>query len=490
MTETHRLLGEINDLISVIKAEAKRQTNAWAQSGIRLDFVPSAENLAAYLALRHHDLRPLQRSLMAHGLSSLGRLESRVLPTLGAVRNALGAMRGDAVAAMVDETAFFSGSERLEARARDLFGPCSRHRQAALLVTCPSEAADDPDFMVQLARRGVEAVRINCAHDDAKSWGRMVKHARAAGAAVGSTLKIFMDLAGPKIRTGEVHPRRDRKRIFMGDRIAIVPPAGLHQPLDPEIGFLIECTLAEAIAAARPGHRLFIDDGRISAIVERIDGTSIIALVTRCDVDGVKLKSEKGINFPDSELAIPALTAKDREDLKFVAKHADAINYSFVQSTDDVALLQAALAELRPDDWQDISLVLKIETARAVSNLPEMVVRVGARQPVGIMIARGDLAIEIGFTRMAEMQEEILWIGEAAQVPVIWATQVLEHLVKEGLPNRGELTDAAMAVRAECVMLNKGPYLLEAIDELDQLLGRMDDHVHKKTPQLRRLQSW
>jgi len=106
------------------------------------------------------------------------------------------------------------------------------------------------------------------------------------------------------------------------------------------------------------------------------------------------------------------------------------------------------------------------------------------------MIARGDLAVEIGFARTAEMQEEILWIGEAAHIPVVWATQVLECLVQKGRPSRGEMTDAAMTARAECVMLNKGLYLLEAIDELDTLLGRMEENQHKKMPQLRRLRSW
>jgi pyruvate kinase len=106
------------------------------------------------------------------------------------------------------------------------------------------------------------------------------------------------------------------------------------------------------------------------------------------------------------------------------------------------------------------------------------------------MIARGDLAVEIGFARLAEMQEEILWLGEAAHVPVIWATEVLERLIRKGRPSRGEMTDAAMAARAECVMLNKGPYVFEAIAELDTLLGRMKAHQHKKTPQLRRLRSW
>ena len=490
MANPAQLLEEIEEIISRVMTEAARQTDMWKKWGIQPDFIPSAENLASYLALRHHDLRKLQRSLMVLGLSSLGRLESRVLPTLQAVRMALAAIQGHALAQPDNEAEFFSGAERLTVRSLRLFGPHSQHRRAALMVTCPSEAGDDPAFMLHVAQRGVEAIRINCAHDDAEVWGRMIKQARAAEAKVGRRLMIFMDLAGPKIRTGKVRPLKGKKRLFTGDLILITVPGEQDLPSEPEIAFAVECTLSEPITAAQPGHRLFIDDGKIAALVERTHSGSLVARVTRCKGDGAKLKSEKGINFPDSEFVIPALTPKDREDMEFVAVHADAINFSFVQSADDVGLLQAALAELRPNDWDTLSLILKIETAQAVRNLPEIIVRAGARQSVAIMIARGDLAIEIGFARLAEMQEEILWIAEAAQVPVIWATQVLEQLVKKGMPNRGELTDAAMAARAECVMLNKGPYLFEALDALDLLLERMDDHFHKKTPQLRRLRSW
>jgi pyruvate kinase len=106
------------------------------------------------------------------------------------------------------------------------------------------------------------------------------------------------------------------------------------------------------------------------------------------------------------------------------------------------------------------------------------------------MIARGDLAVEIGYQRLAEIQEEILWLCEAAHVPVIWATQVLENLVKTGAPSRGEITDAAMAERAECVMLNKGPFVAAAVTALEDVLMRMQAHQLKKTPQLRALHSW
>ena len=132
----------------------------------------------------------------------------------------------------------------------------------------------------------------------------------------------------------------------------------------------------------------------------------------------------------------------------------------------------------------------KIETPQAVSNLPELIVQAAGQQPFAVMIARGDLAIAIGYQRLAEIQEEILWLCEAAHIPVIWATQVLENLVKKGIPSRAEMTDAAMSDRAECVMLNKGPFIAEAVTILDDVLTRMEEHQLKKTPQLRALHSW
>src|SRR6185312_2852598 len=104
--------------------------------------------------------------------------------------------------------------------------------------------------------------------------------------------------------------------------------------------------------------------------------------------------------------------------------------------------------------------------------------------------ARGDLAVECGFERMAELQEEILWVCEAAHMPVVWATQVLESLAKTGLASRAEITDAAMGQRAECVMLNKGPHLDEAVAALDNILRRMQDHQIKKSAMLRKLARW
>jgi pyruvate kinase len=483
----------LHGVIACLRAELSHEAGAivasWGSAGPRRGFAAGAENLALYMALRRRDIRQLQRLLMVLGLSSLGRLEGRVEPALAAVQASLAVLAGLPPEDRPDGEVFFAGERDLARHAAEVLGPATPQRPVGLLITCPSEAADDPGFMLGLAERGVEAVRINCAHDAAAAWGRMIGHLRAAEAATGHRMRVLMDLAGPKIRTGAV-AIGDRKRLEVGDRLAIVPPDSLAA-VPPEEGiFAVECTLAEVLGMVEPGHRVFINDGKIGAQVERVEPWGLACQVIQAPEDGARLKPEKGLNFPDSDLRCTALTAKDLADLSFVAHLADGIEYSFVQSAEDVRLLQAELARQRPADWRDLSLVLKIETTRAVRSLPEILVQAAWQQPTAVMIARGDLAVEIGFGRMAEMQEEILWLGEAAHVPVIWATQVLDNLVRKGMPLRGEMTDAAMAARAECIMLNKGPHLMAAIAALDELLPRMDGHQHKKTPQLGRLDSW
>jgi pyruvate kinase len=134
-----------------------------------------------------------------------------------------------------------------------------------------------------------------------------------------------------------------------------------------------------------------------------------------------------------------------------------------------------------------VGIVLKIETQQAFENLPHILLTSLRKPPVGVMVARGDLAVEVGFERLAEVQEEILWLCEAAHVPVIWATQVLESMAKSGMPSRAEVSDAVMSGRAECVMLNKGPYITAAVRLLNGVLERMSSHQAKKRSMLRKL---
>lgn len=246
----------------------------------------------------------------------------------------------------------------------------------------------------------------------------------------------------------------------------------------------IGCTIPEVFDDIRSGEAIWFDDGEIGGVIEKVEERQVLVRITQARLKGAKLRADKGINLPDSPLRLAAVTAKDLEDLSFVARHADVVELSFANCAGDVELLQQHLARLgdRPP-----AIVLKIETRRGFENLPDMLL-VAMRSPCcGVMIARGDLAVECGFERLAEVQEEILWICEAAHVPVIWATQVLENLAKVGMPSRAEITDAAMGHRAECVMLNKGPHMLSAVRVLDDILRRMHAHQSKKQSMLREL---
>ena len=246
----------------------------------------------------------------------------------------------------------------------------------------------------------------------------------------------------------------------------------------------IPCTLDAVFDAARPGQPIWFDDGKIGGLI-LANGDGVIEVeITQAAPQGSKLRAEKGINLPETDLDIPALTTKDLADLAVMAPLVDMVGLSFVREPADVLALQGQMQALGAGH---LGTVLKIETRQGFENLPMILLASLRHPPVGVMVARGDLAVEVGFERLAEVQEEILWLCEAAHIPVIWATQVLESMAKRGIPSRAEVSDAALAVRAECVMLNKGPYIVETVQFLDGVLERMSGHQVKRRPVSRRL---
>jgi len=265
-----------------------------------------------------------------------------------------------------------------------------------------------------------------------------------------------------------------------GDRLRLLAP-GATAPAGESLPAL-GCTLAEALTGMRAGHRVIFDDGRIHAVAEVVDAHGAILKAIRVPGGRAKLGGEKGINLPDGELDLPLFGPDDECALAFAVQRADLVEASFVRGPGDVRELHRRL-----HGHGNLAVVLKIETRGAFARLPAILLAAMERYPTGVMIARGDLAIETGFERLAELQEEILWLCEAAHLPVVWATQVLADLARSGQPSRAEVTDAAMSVRAECVMLNKGPYIDEAIRALDNILRRMEQHQYKKRSLYRRL---
>jgi len=246
----------------------------------------------------------------------------------------------------------------------------------------------------------------------------------------------------------------------------------------------ISLPIAEIYHDAHRGESVCFDDGRVTGIIEKKSPGRLQVRITHTRRPVEKLASDKGINFPDTELSLPALGEKDLQALEFAARNADMIGLSFANRPEDVQDLHRNLLAM---DCADVAVVLKIETRWGFARLPALIFEALKFPACGVMIARGDLAVECGFKRLAEVQEEILWICEAAHVPVIWATQVLESLTRQGHASRAEVTDAAMSQAAECVMLNKGPHVAEAVRTLDDILQRMQGHQSKKQSMLRKL---
>lgn len=269
-----------------------------------------------------------------------------------------------------------------------------------------------------------------------------------------------------------------------GDRLMLKRAQGIGGGSHDGAPAFVACTLPEALDVVRVGHRVMLDDGKFACTCERIDDEGALLRIDECDPDGQKLRADKGVNLPDAEVVLDALSEDDQRVLAFAATRVDMVGLSFVQRAPDVARVREAL---RAHGASQMGLVLKIETRTAFDHLAELLLAAMEAPLAGVMIARGDLAVEVGYERLAEVQEELLWVCEAAHMPVIWATQVLERLAKSGSPTRAEITDAAMSQRAECVMLNKGPFLHRAVETLDGILRRMEGHQDKKSAMLRPL---
>lgn len=291
-------------------------------------------------------------------------------------------------------------------------------------------------------------------------------------------------------KIGELPPSEQAITLKIGDTLIVTRATAPGTPASFDAaGALIApatipCSLPEVFSDVRCGEKIWFDDGKIGGVIKDATADRLSVLITQARAKGGKLRADKGINLPDSNLTLPALTAQDIENLRFIVANADLIGMSFVRREQDVRCLQSHLERLH---GQHLGIVLKIETREGFERLPNLLLALMRQRPGGVMIARGDLAVECGYERLAELQEEILWVCEAAHMPVIWATQVLESLTREGQPSRAEISDAAMSERSECVMLNKGPHVVEAVGVLNDILHRMQAHQSKKTARMRPL---
>ncbi|NER15859.1 pyruvate kinase [Spongiivirga citrea] len=585
------LIAQIEIIIDAIKEEEVKAEAILL--GIDNEYRKSARNLIQYNAFRRFDLRNTQKKLKNMGLTRLAKAEGHLMSSLLKTRYILYSLLGERpIAKSKAELSIKNGKRLLNRHTKELLGYRSKGRRVRIMVTQPTKAAHDYQMVYDMVLNGMNCARINCAHDDAQIWEKIILNIKKASDALGKNVKIAMDLAGPKIRTGSIipgpkirkfSPKRDVRgktvspallvlvpeiktdskpntlpvpkqwlsKVKIGDEFCLTDTRNKSRRLeviqidgdnvqahcyktsyistgttlrcqnrelkDVSIGelpsieqsillgindlltitkndiagypanydaeenlvkrALISCQPPEIFRKVKEGDQVVFDDGKIEGRIESVLSDRFEVRITRAREKGSKLKAEKGINFPMTNLGISGLTEKDKVDLEFVAKYADVVNFSFVNTKDDVEQLLAELEKM--EALNKLSIILKIETRFAMTNLKDILLTAMKVKYIGVMIARGDLAVEVGWDNIGRVQENILAMCGAAHVPVVWATQVLESFAKKGLPSRAEITDAVASLNAECVMLNKGAYINDVLQLLNKILSSMEQ-LHEK----------
>ena len=247
----------------------------------------------------------------------------------------------------------------------------------------------------------------------------------------------------------------------------------------------VGCTDPAVFDFIEPGQTVWFDGDRVGGLVEKVDRRGAWLRITRARPEGERIGADRSIDFPDTRMELPALPERDLAHLDTACKYADMVGLSVVKGAADVDQLVDALGVR---GGRHLGIIAKIETQAAVEHLPDIIVHGAGQHPFGIMIARGDLAAEFGYGRLAEVQEMVLWLCEAAHVPLIWATQSLESLVKQDLPSRAGIIDTAVAQRAECAMLNAGPNVFHALSLFETAVAATPDYQFKRSSRLRPLQ--
>jgi len=337
-------------------------------------------------------------------------------------------------------------------------------RRAKIIATL-GPASQDKKTIQQLVQAGMDVARINFSHGTHQEHAQVIKFLREVSEELNCPISVLQDLSGPKIRTCglaegpvEIHP---------GDELVLTTQEA------PGTASRVQVNFPSLPSSVRPGGRILLDDGRLELGVKKIQGTEVIAEV----VQGGILKSHKGINLPGAHLEISPLTEKDLRDLAFGLDHGvDALALSFVRSAGDIKMLREAVCKLDPDK-RKIPIIAKLEHPDAIQNLAEI-----THTADGLMVARGDLGIEIPPESVPVIQKRIISSANQHLCYVIVATQMLESMISNPRPTRAEASDVANAVLdgADAVMLSGetaiGEFPLKSVEMMASIICQSEEH--------------
>ena len=332
------------------------------------------------------------------------------------------------------------------------------------IVATIGPASDAPEMLERLIRAGLNIARLNFSHADFAEHGGRIARIRAAERAVGRPVTILADLPGPKMRLGKIEPEPILLRV--GDRFTLTSEEVVGSQERVSMSFE---RLPQVVKA---GDRLFLNDGLVQLLVERVAGPDVVCKVAV----GGELRSRKGLNLPGIDLGISAFTSHDRDCLEFALEHGvDAVSQSFVETAGDIEAVRAAAKALGKQPF----IIAKIERAGALEHFDGIL-----KAADGIMVARGDLGVEVPIEEIAITQKQIIARANLAGKPVITATQMLESMVSSRLPTRAEATDVANAILdgTDCIMLSAESAMGKYPEESVAMLAKIAAATEARRP--------
>jgi pyruvate kinase len=328
------------------------------------------------------------------------------------------------------------------------------HHKTKIVATI-GPASDSPEMLQRLIRAGLNIARLNFSHGDFTGHADRIARIRAAEKATGYRVAIMADLPGPKMRLGKIDP--EPIHLTQGESFTLTSKEVIGTRERVSMSFT---SLPKVV---KPGDRLFLNDGLVQLRVDTVDGTEV-----HCKVAvGGELRSKKGLNLPGIKLGISAFTEHDRACLEFALKHGvDAVSQSFVENADDINAVRDAAKAFGKQPF----IIAKIERSDALVNIDEIL---GASD--GIMVARGDLGVEVPIEEMAILQKNLIARASDKGKPVITATQMLESMTTSRLPTRAESTDVANAILdgTDCIMLSGESAMGKFPEESVEMLGKI-----------------
>src|SRR3954453_22202140 len=330
------------------------------------------------------------------------------------------------------------------------------------IVATIGPASESPEMLARLVPAGVNVARLNFSHGSPSKHAEVIRHIRDVARDMGRRVAIMADLPGPKLRLGKIDPEPVQLRV--GDPFSLTTEDIVGNAQRASTSF------QQLPRVVKPGNRIFVNDGLVQLVVDRVSDNDVECTVAV----GGELRSRKGLNLPGIDLGISAFTERDRECLGFaISVGVDAVSQSFVERAADIEKVREAAAQLGGRPF----IIAKVERADALQHYDEIL-----QAADGIMVARGDLGVEVPIEEIAFIQKRLIAKANLAGKPVITATQMLESMVSSRLPTRAEATDVANAILdgADCVMLSgesaMGKYPEESVAMLARIAAFTEYH--------------